>query len=80
MNVDQKLYEEQAITDDSDNVTKNCDQEITKAREILEQPESMMKESSKESELSTTRRNYTPRRVHVSIRKVLEAWLQELRS
>ena len=35
LNVDQKSYGEQSITDDSDNVTYNCDQEITKAREIL---------------------------------------------
>ena len=36
MNVDQQLYGEQSITNDSDNVNKDCDQEITKAREILE--------------------------------------------
>ena len=33
---DQQSYGEQSITDDSENVTKNHDQEITKAREILE--------------------------------------------
>ena len=45
MNVDQKSYGEQSITDDSDNVIKSCDQEITKAREILEQKENMMKKA-----------------------------------
>ena len=30
LNVDQQSYGEQSITDDSDNVTKNCDQETTK--------------------------------------------------
>ena len=33
LNVDQQSYGEQSITDDSDDVTKSCDQEITKARE-----------------------------------------------
>ena len=36
LNVDQQSYEEQSFTDNSVNVTKNCDQEITKARKILE--------------------------------------------
>ena len=45
-------------------MTKNCDQEITKAQEILEQTESMMKGSSKESEQqSTTSRNNILRKV-----------------
>ena len=35
MNVDQYSYEEQSITDDSENRNKECDQEFTKALEIL---------------------------------------------
>ena len=34
LNVDQQSYGEQSITDNSNNVTKNCDQEIIKPREI----------------------------------------------
>ena len=34
MNVDQQPYGEQSIADDSDKVNNDCDQEITKAREI----------------------------------------------
>ena len=41
-------------------MTKNCDQEITKAQKILEQTERMMKESSKESDQSKTSRNDPP--------------------
>ena len=63
MNVHQQLYGEQSITDDSDNVNKVYDQEITKAREILEQTDSMVKESSNEPDQSTTSRNDIPRRV-----------------
>ena len=63
LNVDQQSYGEQSITDDSDNVTKNCDEEITKAREILEQTESMMTEDSNESDQSTTSRNDISRRI-----------------
>ena len=36
LNVDQQLYGEQSITDDSDNITKTRDKEITKACEIIE--------------------------------------------
>ena len=50
-------YREQSITDDNDNVNKDCDQEITKAREILEQMDSMMKENSNEPDQSTTNQN-----------------------
>ena len=50
LNVDQQSYRKQSITYDSGNVTKNCDQDITKARKILELTENMMKVSSKESE------------------------------
>ena len=60
MNLDQNSHGEQSITDDSDNVTKNCAQEPTKAREILEQKESVMRESSNESDHSTTRQNDVP--------------------
>ena len=35
MNVNQQSYGEQSITDDSDNVNKDFDQEITKGHEIL---------------------------------------------
>ena len=35
LNVDQQSYGEQSITDDSDIANKDCDQEITKAPEIL---------------------------------------------
>ena len=60
LNVDQQSYGEQSTTDDCDNVTKNCDQEITKAREILEQTKSMREESSKEYEQQNkTSRNDT---------------------
>ena len=34
LNVEQELYGEQSITDDSDDVMKNRDQEITKSHEI----------------------------------------------
>ena len=43
MNVYQQSYGEQSITDDIDNANKDCDQEITKARQILEQKEGMIK-------------------------------------
>ena len=43
--VDKQSYGEQWITDDSNNVNKNCYLEITRAREILEETESMVKES-----------------------------------
>ena len=46
LNVGTRSYGEKSITDDSDNVNKNCDQEITKTREILEKAKIMMKESS----------------------------------
>ena len=49
LNVDQQSYGEQPITDDSDYATKTCDHEIIKARVILVQTGSMMKEISKES-------------------------------
>ena len=47
LNVDQQSYGEQLITDGRNNVTKNCDQEITKAREMLENNENVIKKSSK---------------------------------
>ena len=43
LNVDQQSYGEQSITDDRNNVTTNCDQEITKVLEVIEQTENMMK-------------------------------------
>ena len=63
LNVDQQSCGKQSIIGYSDNVTKNYDEEITKnTREILEQTESIMKESSKESKQeSITSRNDTPR-------------------
>ena len=63
MNIDQQSYGEQSITDDSDNVNKDCDQEITRAREILEQTDSMMKESFNEPDQSTNSQNEISRRV-----------------
>ena len=64
LNIDQQSYGEQSIPDDSNRVTKNCDQEIKKTQEILEQTDNMMKESSKESDQkSTTIRNNTLRLV-----------------
>ena len=60
MNVEQQSYGEQSITDDRDNVNKDCDQEITKAREILEQKDGMMKGSSNEPDQSTTSQNDIP--------------------
>ena len=63
INVDQQSYGKQSITDDSDNVTKNCDQEITQVREILEQTESMMKEDSNEYDQCKTSPNDISRRV-----------------
>ena len=47
LNVYKYSYGEQSITEDNDNMTRICDQEITKHREIFQQAESMMKESSK---------------------------------
>ena len=41
----------------------DCDQEITKARKILEQTDSMMEESSNEPDQSTTSQNCIPRRI-----------------
>ena len=35
LNVNQQLYREQLIIDDSDNVTKNCDREITSHEKSL---------------------------------------------
>ena len=35
LNIGRQSYRKQSTTDDSDNLTNNCDQEITKAREIL---------------------------------------------
>ena len=62
LNVDQQSYGEQSITDDSDNVSKTRDQEITKAPEIMGQTERMMRASSKESEKqSSTSYDYTSR-------------------
>ena len=49
LNIEQQSYGEQSITEGSDNLMKNRDQEIIKGRETLEQTESMMEESSKES-------------------------------
>ena len=63
LNIDQRSYGEQSITNDSDNVNKDWDQEITMASEFLEQTGSMMKESSNEPDQSTTSRNDIPRRV-----------------
>ena len=63
LNVGQQSFGEQSITDDSHNVTNNCDQEVSKAREILEETENMMKENSKKSDQSTTSLNETPRQV-----------------
>ena len=60
MNVDQQSYGEKSITDESDNINKDCDQEITKSREILEQTDSMMKESYNEPDQSTTSQNIIP--------------------
>ena len=62
MNVDQQSYGEKSITDDSDNVNNDCDQEITNAREILEQTDSMMKVSYNERDRSTSSQNIIPRR------------------
>ena len=64
LNVDPQSYGEQSITGERDNVTKNCDQEISKELEILEQTKIMMKENSKKSEQqSTTSLNDNLRRV-----------------
>ena len=63
MNVDQQSYGEQSITDASYNVNKDCDQEITKTREILKQTDNTMKESSIELDHSIARQNDIPRRV-----------------
>ena len=54
LNVDQQSYGENPITDDINNVTKNCDQDITKTRNILEQTENMMKDNCKKSERQIT--------------------------
>ena len=62
INVDQHSYGEQSITDDSDNVSKDCEQEITKAREILEQSNSTMKESYNEPDQSATSQSDMPQR------------------
>ena len=43
MNVDEQSYGEQSIADDNDNVNKDCDQEITKTRDFLEQTDNMIK-------------------------------------
>ena len=43
LNVDQQSYNEQLITDESNNVSNTRDQEITKEAEIPEQTEIMMK-------------------------------------
>ena len=48
LKIDQSSYGEQSITDDSGSVNKNCDDEVTKIREILEQKERMVKERSDE--------------------------------
>ena len=77
MNVDQHAYGEQSITDDSDNVNNNYDQVITKVREILEQTDSMIKESSNEPDQSTSSQSDIPRRVARQQTQRHEAWLQE---
>ena len=61
MNVDEQSYGEQSITEDSENVNKDCDQEITKAVKSHIQTDSMMKESSNESDQSTTNQNVIAR-------------------
>ena len=48
LNLDQQSNGEKSITDDSNNVTKSLDQEITKEQESLEHTKRIMKESSKE--------------------------------
>ena len=49
LNVDKQSYGEQSISDESENVTKTRDQEITKGLEILEKRRHI-RERSKESE------------------------------
>ena len=49
LNFDQQSYGEQSVMEDSDNVTKTPDKEITRTREILEQTKSLMKDSSQDS-------------------------------
>ena len=46
MNADHQSYGDQSITDDRQDVDNVCDQEITKAREIVKQTDTMMKLSS----------------------------------
>ena len=58
LNIEQQSYGEQLITDDSDNVINK-----PKAREILEETESMMRESFNEPDQSTNSRNDVLRRV-----------------
>ena len=63
MNGHQQSYGEQSITYDSDNVNNDYDQEITKAREILDQIDIMIKKSYNEPDQSITSQNDIPRRV-----------------
>ena len=69
LSIDQQPYGQQSITSDSYSMTMDCDLEITKGREILKQTDSMMKESSKEYDRSSTSRNYIPRRVARQLRQ-----------
>ena len=64
LNSDKQSYGEKSTTHDNDNMNKNCDQEIIRAREILKQRKKMKQKSSKESKKrSTTSHNNTPRQV-----------------
>ena len=58
LHADQLSYREQRFTDDSENVTKNYDQKSLWNREVFEQIQGMMRESSKKSELRSTANRY----------------------
>ena len=54
LNFDQLSYREQPFTDDSESVTKNCDQKSLGHEEVLEQTQGMMRENAKKSEPRST--------------------------
>ena len=62
MNVDSQLYTEKSITEDSENVTR-IETKNHKEREILEQTDSLMKNSSNEPDQRTNSQNDISRRV-----------------